>query len=427
MNYFFELSIDEIIDDRRFRKSALTDGLKSADGSPLAFMDRLALLTHHISELESCEGCAYSEGRIVYRAFLAVKYGEEAVGGLDDEAVDRMLLRESGRMNVRFPAPDAPRFTFIDLFAGIGGFRLSMQRFGGRCVYSSEFNEAAQMTYLHNYGEVPFGDITSRQTKAFIPEHFDVLCGGFPCQAFSVAGYRRGFEDARGTLFFEVADIIRSHRPRAVFLENVKNLQTHDHGKTFAVIKGTLEELGYTVNSKVLNAMDYADVPQNRERIIIVAFDPKQVPNCGRFEFPEPVKLTHTIHDMIDESVDDERYFYREGHIYYKKLSEAMLSRDTIYQWRRVYVRENKSGVCPTLTANMGGGGHNVPLILTDRGIRKLTPKECANFMGFPEGFEFSPRLADSRKYMQAGNSVVVPLMTRVAGSIVDILLGKSL
>lgn len=426
MNDFFELSIDEIIDDRRFRKSAQTDGLKSADGSPLAFMDRLALLTHHISELKSCEGCAYSDGRRVYRAFLAVKYGEEAVGGLDDEALDRMLLRESGRMNVRFPAPEAPRFTFIDLFAGIGGFRLSMQRFGGRCVYSSEFNEAAQMTYLHNYGEVPFGDITSRQTKAFIPEHFDVLCGGFPCQAFSVAGYRRGFEDARGTLFFEVADIIRSHRPRAVFLENVKNLQTHDHGKTFAVIKGTLEELGYTVNSKVLNAMDYADVPQNRERIIIVAFDSAQVPDCGRFEFPAPVKLTRTIHDMIDDSVDDERYFYREEHIYYKKLREAMLSRDTTYQWRRVYVRENKSGVCPTLTANMGGGGHNVPLILTDRGIRKLTPKECANFMGFPDDFEFSPRLADSRKYMQAGNSVVVPLMTRVAESIADILLGNS-
>lgn len=423
MDEFFELDIDEIIDDRRFRKSALTDGLASADGTPIGFMDRLALLTHHISGLASGNGEAYSDGRRMYRAFLSVKYGSEAVSGLNDETLDGMLLRESARMKVRFPASGSPRFTFIDLFAGIGGFRLSMQHFGGRCVYSSEFNEAAQMTYLHNYGEVPFGDITSRQTKMFIPERFDVLCGGFPCQAFSVAGYRRGFDDARGTLFFEVADIIHSHRPRAVFLENVKNLQTHDHGKTFAVIKGTLEEFGYKVNSKVLNAMDYADVPQNRERIIIVAFDPKQVPNCGRFEFPEPVKLTHTIHDMIDESVDDERYFYREGHIYYKKLSEAMLSRDTIYQWRRVYVRENKSGVCPTLTANMGGGGHNVPLILTDRGIRKLTPKECANFMGFPDKFEFSPRLADSRKYMQAGNSVVVPLMMRVAERITDILL----
>lgn len=420
MDDFFELGIDEIIDDPRYRKSTLT-----ADDTKIAFMDRLALLTHHMSELDAGDTPAYSDGRRIYKAFLAVKYGDKPVSGLDDDDVDRMLADEHAGMKVRFPASEAPRFTFIDLFAGIGGFRLAMQRFGGKCVYSSEFNEAAQLTYLHNYGEVPFGDITSEQTKMFIPEHFDVLCGGFPCQAFSVAGYRRGFDDARGTLFFEVAEIIRRHRPRAVFLENVKNLQTHDHGRTFAVIKGTLEELGYAVNSRVLNAMEYADVPQNRERIIIVAFDPEQVPDCGEFKFPEPIELRRTIHDMIDTSVDDERYFYRENHIYYPKLCEAMLSRDTIYQWRRIYVRENKSGVCPTLTANMGGGGHNVPLILTDAGIRKLTPKECANFMGFPENFEFSPRLAESRKYMQAGNSVVVPLMVRVAECITDILLGN--
>lgn len=425
MDELFELGIDEIIDDRQYRKSTLTDGLTSADGTPIAFMDRLALLTHHMSELVAGAGSAYSDGRRMYRAFLSVKYGDKAVAELDDDAIDRMLVDEHARIKVRFPASDIPRFTFIDLFAGIGGFRLAMQHFGGKCVYSSEFNEAAQLTYLHNYGEVPFGDITSEQTKMFIPEHFDVLCGGFPCQAFSVAGYRRGFDDARGTLFFDVAEIIRRHRPRAVFLENVKNLQTHDNGRTFAVIKGTLEELGYRVFSKVLNAMEYADVPQNRERIIIVAFDPEQVPNYGNFEFPEPVQLKRTIHDMIDTDVEDERYFYRENHIYYPKLREAMLSRDTIYQWRRIYVRENKSGVCPTLTANMGGGGHNVPLILTDAGIRKLTPKECANFMGFPESFEFSPRLAESRKYMQAGNSVVVPLMVRVAESITDILLGN--
>ena len=318
----------------------------------------------------------------------------------------------------------------VDLFAGIGGIRCGLEQAARDkgltpvCVFTSEIKSSAVKVLRENHpGETIMGDITQVETKS-IPD-FDVLCAGFPCQAFSSAGKRQGFADTRGTLFFEVAEIIRRHRPRAVFLENVKNLQTHDNGRTFAVIKGTLEELGYRVFSKVLNAMEYADVPQNRERIIIVAFDPEQVPNYGNFEFPEPVQLKRTIHDMIDTDVEDERYFYRENHIYYPKLREAMLSRDTIYQWRRIYVRENKSGVCPTLTANMGGGGHNVPLILTDAGIRKLTPKECANFMGFPESFEFSPRLAESRKYMQAGNSVVVPLMVRVAESITDILLGN--
>lgn len=324
--------------------------------------------------------------------------------------------------NVPFPSPDNPKFTFIDLFAGIGGFRIAMQNFGGKCVYSSEFNAQAQKTYLKNYGEIPFGDITKESTKQYIPGNFDVLCAGFPCQAFSIAGYRKGFEDTRGTLFFDVAEILRRHKPKVAFLENVKNLATHDKGKTFSVIMATLNDLGYKVFFKVLNAMEYANIPQNRERIIIVAFDPDQVPNYGKFEFPKPIDLTMSIHDCIESGKKAEKYYYREGQIYYTKLVEGMKSKDTIYQWRRVYVRENKSNVCPTLTANMGAGGHNVPLILTKYGIRKLTPKECLNFMGYPKEFKFSNSIAESKMYMQAGNSVVVPLMIRVAEQIIKVM-----
>lgn len=315
------------------------------------------------------------------------------------------------------------KFSFIDLFAGIGGFRLAMQDCGGKCVYSSEWDENARQTYFHNFGDTPFGDITLESNKQLIPDNFDVLCAGFPCQAFSIAGYRKGFEDTRGTLFFDVAEIIRRKRPKAVFLENVKNLYTHDNGNTFAVIKQTLEELGYVVYHQVMNAMEYANVPQNRERIFIVCFEPIQVPNHSEFSFPQKEKLTKTIADCIDYSVTDKKYFYSDKFPHYDMLLHDMVSKDTIYQWRRQYVRENKSNVCPTLTANMGTGGHNVPLILTDNGIRKLTPKECIMFQGYPQEYEFPDTIAKSAMYKQAGNSVVVPLITKVSKRITDVIL----
>ena len=325
-----------------------------------------------------------------------------------------------------FQPQENPTFKFIDLFAGIGGFRLAMQDCGGECVYSSEWDDNAKQTYFHNFGEVPFGDITKESNKKLIPNGFDILCAGFPCQAFSIAGYRKGFEDTRGTLFFDVAEIIRRKRPKAVYLENVKNLYTHDNGKTFAVIKGTLEELGYVVYHKVMNAMEYANVPQNRERIFIVCFDPIQVPNHTEFSFPEKEDLTRTIADCIDYSITDKSYFYRENFPHYDILINDIKSKDTIYQWRRQYVRENKSYVCPTLTANMGTGGHNVPLILTNNGVRKLTPKECINFQGYPKGYTFPQTIAKSAMYKQAGNSVVVPLITKVCKQIVSVILDNS-
>lgn len=312
-------------------------------------------------------------------------------------------------------------FTFIDLFAGIGGFRLACQNNGGKCVFSSEWDPDAQKTYYHNFGEFPFGDITIEQTKNCIPKKFDILCAGFPCQAFSIAGYRKGFEDTRGTLFFDVATIIKNRRPKAFILENVKNLVAHDNGKTFEVIYNTLTELEYKVFYKVLNSMDYANIPQNRERIIIVGFDPKQVKKFQNFKFPEKQTLSRSIHDCIDYSVDDESLYYRENSPYYKELKANMQNSDTIYQWRRQYVRENKSNVCPTLTANMGTGGHNVPLIVTENGYRKLTPKECLNFQGFPKDYEFPP-IAKSKQYKQAGNSVTVPLIQAVIKNILEVL-----
>lgn len=328
--------------------------------------------------------------------------------------------------SVPFPAPKNPTFTFIDLFAGIGGFRIAMQNLGGKCVYSSEWDTQAQKTYLANYGEVPFGDITKESTKQYIPNDFDVLCAGFPCQAFSIAGYQKGFEDTRGTLFFDVAEIVKRKQPKAVFLENVKNLYTHDSGKTFSTIKNTLEELGYVVFHKVMNAMEYANVPQNRERIFIVCFNKEKVTNYSKFVFPEKETLKRNIHDCIDYSNMEKKLFYGESMGHIADLRAGVVSKDTIYQWRRQYVRENKSKVCPTLTANMGTGGHNVPIILTDNGIRKLSPRECLNFQGYPQEFIFPTTIADSAKYKQAGNSVVVPLIQKVCKQITSIILKSS-
>ena len=324
--------------------------------------------------------------------------------------------------NIAFPGPKKPKFTFIDLFAGIGGFRIACQNIGGKCVFSSEWDKNAQLTYTHNFGDTPYGDITKEETKAAIPEEFDLLCGGFPCQAFSIAGYRKGFEDTRGTLFFDVAEIIKRRQPKAIYLENVKNLKAHDGGNTFKVIENTLEELGYYVYNQVMSPDKYANIPQNRERIFIVAFNRELVPNYLDFRFPEAVPLTKTIHDCIDPSVSDPKYFYTDKMKIYPEVKAGVTSKETVYQWRRKYVRDNKSKVCPTLTANMGEGGHNVPLILTNSGIRKLTPKECLNFQGYPEAYSFPPELCSSACYKQAGNSVAVPLITRVLQEIWNIL-----
>jgi DNA (cytosine-5)-methyltransferase 1 len=321
-------------------------------------------------------------------------------------------------------------FKFIDLFAGIGGFHLAMHNLGGECVFASECDKYARITYEENFKNISpkifkngkfnwdINDINPAEI-----DNFDVLCAGFPCQPFSIAGKREGFNDTRGTLFFNIEEIISIKRPKAVFLENVKNLVSHDKGKTFKTIIEILEDkLGYKVYSKVLNSATCANIPQNRERIFIIAFDPNQVKNHSDFKFPNEIPLKKTIHDVLEKGVQADNFYYDENHKYYSELKKTMNSRDTIYQWRRVYVRENKSNVCPTLTANMGTGGHNVPLVLDNYGIRKLTPRECLSFQGFPMDFKIPKSLSHSHSYKQAGNSVVVPLIQKVAIEICKII-----
>jgi len=338
-----------------------------------------------------------------------------------EEALQYILFND--KKTIPYPAPKNHSFSFIDLFAGVGGFRIALQNVGGKCVYTSEWDENAQKTYHKNFGDIPFGDITKERVKAFIPQKFDVLCAGFPCQAFSIAGYRKGFSDTRGTLFFDIEQVIEKHKPKVVFLENVKNLLSHDKGKTFRVIIEILEKkLGYRAFYKILNSMTHANIPQNRERIFIVAFDPKQVKNYHEFNFPKKIKLTKTIHDILDNDKQDDKYYYSKEHKYYPELKKTMLSKDTVYQWRRVYVRENKSQVCPTLTANMGTGGHNVPLIKDDFGIRKLTPRECFAFQGYEVDKFILPNLANSKLYKQAGNSVTTTLVERISKEIIKLL-----
>ncbi|WP_235832043.1 DNA cytosine methyltransferase [Flavobacterium ranwuense] len=383
--------------------------------------NRKAVVTHYLHNYRNGVKKHYeAEAKKYLKEIVQYKNLEEDLNLVSDVALQQLLFEVE---DVPFPTPENYTFKFIDLFAGIGGFRIALQNIGGKCVYTSEWNADSQITYRANFGEVPFGDITKERTKNYIPDDFQVLCAGFPCQAFSIAGNRKGFHDTRGTLFFDLEKIIETKRPKVVFLENVKNLVSHDKGNTFKIILEILEEkLGYKAYTKILNSSTHANVPQNRERIFIVAFDKEQVENHGDFRFPEPIPLTNTIHDILEKGKQADNLYYKKDHQYYPELEKTMTSKDTIYQWRRVYVRENKSQVCPTLTANMGTGGHNVPLILDDYGIRKLTPKECFAFQGYPMDQYILPNVSNSKLYMQAGNSVTTTLIERIANQILQVL-----
>lgn len=404
-----KISIDEF-DDKKFKIRFIDDE-----------DSKKAVLTHYLHNYENGVKDHFAEEATEYLKQIVEYKNEEADQNFVSDVALQQLLFEVE--NVPFPTPKNYTFKFIDLFAGIGGFRIALQNVGGKCVYTSEWNADSQITYRANFGEVPFGDITKERTKNYIPDNFDVLCAGFPCQAFSIAGNRKGFQDTRGTLFFDLEKIIETKRPKVVFLENVKNLVSHDKGNTFKVILEILEKkLGYKTYTKILNSSTHANVPQNRERIFIVAFDKEQVANHGDFRFPEPIPLTNTIHDVLEKGKQADNLYYKKDHQYYPELEKTMTSKDTIYQWRRVYVRENKSQVCPTLTANMGTGGHNVPLILDDYGIRKLTPKECFAFQGYPMDQYILPNVSNSKLYMQAGNSVTTTLIERIANQILQVL-----
>lgn len=314
-------------------------------------------------------------------------------------------------------------YTIASFFAGVGGIDLGFEETGKfETVYANEFDPYASETFEANFPKVKVDTRDVHEVKCSEVPKTDVIIGGFPCQAFSIAGLRKGFDDekGRGELFFELARMLENKKPRVALFENVKNLVGHDNGNTFRVICEQLDILGYHYTYQVLNAMNYGNMAQNRERIYIVAFKYKK--DLNNFHWPNSIPLKTSVKDIIDfdEKVDD-KYYYVEGKYksgIYEKLVEATKDDDinnpSIYQWRRKYVRQNKSGVVPTLTANQGEGGHNVCIIKTKNGLRKMTPRECFNTQGFPKDFNL-PNQSDARLYKQAGNSVCVPVIKRIA------------
>ena len=315
------------------------------------------------------------------------------------------------------------KYKMASLFAGIGGIDYGFEFAGIQPVWANEIDKYCAVSFNANHKNIKLivDDICNIKGKN-IPK-VDILAGGFPCQPFSIAGYRKGFEDDRGNMFFQIMRLIdemadNKNKPRVIFLENVKNLKTHDKGHTFNVIKEKLKKHRYYVTEKVLNTCEYGNLPQNRERIFIVGFLNKK--DYENFKWPNKIALTKTIDKVVNWDANvDKKYLYGSEKKCYKLLKENITEKNTIYQYRRVYVRANKGGVCPTLTANMGMGGHNVPLIINNQNkIRKLLPLECLKLQGFPDDFIIPSELCDSRVYKQAGNAVSVNVVKRVASNI---------
>lgn len=326
-----------------------------------------------------------------------------------------------------FSACSNPKFTFIDLFAGIGGFRMAMQNLGGKCVFSSEWDKDAQKTYFYNYGEVPFGDITKESTKEYIPDNFDVLCAGFPCQAFSLAGKRLGFEETRGTLFFDVAEVLRRKRPKAFFLENVKGLMIHDKGRTIkTILKVLREDLDYYVpDPEIVNAQFFG-VPQHRERVYIVGF--RKDMDVNEFTYPEPTDKTKTIADILEKDVPSVRYYLSTCYIDTLKRHKARhAAKGNGFGYEII----PHDGVANAIV--VGGMGRERNLVIDKRlknfepvtrikgevnrdGWRKMTPREWARLQGYPDNFKI--QVCDTSAYKQFGNSVAVPAIQATAEEI---------
>ena len=312
-------------------------------------------------------------------------------------------------------------YTFIDLFAGLGGFRLALESLGAECVYSSEWDEPVRKVYSDNFDEIPDGDITQVDEKS-IPDH-DILCAGFPCQAFSISGKQHGFEDSRGTLFFDVARIVKEKQPKVVFMENVKNFASHDGGKTLEVVRATMEDLGYTFFYKVLSAVDFG-IPQKRERIYMVCF--RNDLNVASFNYPEPFELQKHVEDFLlsDENMVSHLYVDRPD-TYFNGKKDEHYSNKTIRlgivnkggQGERIY---STKGIAITLSANGGGVFSKTGGYLINGRTRKLHPRECARLMGFPDSYIISD--SPNQAYKQFGNSVVIDVLQLIAIEIGNIL-----
>jgi len=314
------------------------------------------------------------------------------------------------------------KFKFIDLFCGLGGFRIAMENNGGQCVFSCDNNIDVCKVYENNFGDNPYGDITEVSEKE-LPK-YDILCAGFPCQPFSIAGKRMGFNDSRGTMFFEVARIIKYTKPKIAFLENVSGIVSHDSGRTIKVITNTLNELGYVVNTKVMNAKDYG-IPQNRNRWYCVAI--RKDLYTKDFKFPDKKDLEYTLKDIIKKKSTDD---YNSSPTAISNINKFIteFKNSTRYEDNGNYIIANEiraskcnfrsDGISPCLTAKMGTGGNNIPVVVEYK--RKLTEKECLRIMGFPESYKIKKN--NMQSYKQIGNSVVVPVINDITKKIVEYL-----
>jgi len=313
------------------------------------------------------------------------------------------------------------KLRMIDLFAGTGAFTLAFQSTNDvNVVFGNDMVKHSKDIYDENFDhKLTLNDLNEIKNED-IPPH-DILTGGFPCQPFSVAGLQEGFKDERSNVFWKILSIIDHHQPKCVILENVKNILTHDEKKTFNTIKSNLEKRGYHICYKVLNTSDITGIPQHRERIYIVCLKSKEIFDKFSLDFPKIEKKK--VSEFLEKNVP-EKYYYTNKSSTWNIVKEGVVKKDTVYQYRRVYVRENKSNECPTLTANMGGGGHNVPLILDSKGVRKLTPRECFNLQGFPLSYKL-PTLSDTNLYKLAGNAVSVPVVCLIANRLIPLFQKK--
>ncbi len=389
-----------------------------------------AIITHFLHNNKNGVSQFYRKDAIKYtKEILAYKYPEEEITNVVAEEALQYGIFDT--FDIPFPPLENPKFKFIDLFAGIGGFRLAMQNLGGKCVFTSEWDKEAKRTYKANFGERPFGDITKEETKAFIPDGFELLCAGFPCQAFSIAGKRGGFEDTRGTLFFDVAEIIKRKKPKAIFLENVKGLRNHNGGKTLATILNVLRnDLGYFVpEPQIINAKDFG-VPQNRERIYIVGF--RNDLGIEHFEYPKPINKKVAFSDIKEKEVPPTKYFLSTQYV------QTLINHKARHEGKGNgfgYAIIPDNGISNAIV--VGGMGRERNLVLDHRitdftptthikgtvnreGIRKMTPREWARLQGFPN--EFLIPVADASAYKQFGNSVAVPAIQATANEILKLI-----
>ena len=393
-----------------YGKSSITE-----DGNFLSFSDQAAIVSHYLQLKNRPDGVLYKKNAEQILNEWSSWMDEDmtdavAHGDMVSEPPVFQLNLFHDLLNAPFHDSASPKFTFVDLFAGIGGIRIPFTELGGKCVFSSEWDKAAQISYSYNFGEVPFGDITKINSDS-IPKH-DVLLAGFPCQAFSIIGKMKGFADTRGTMFFEVARILQHHQPKAILLENVKQLVSHDGGKTFKVILDTLAELGYSVKWKILNALDFG-LPQKRERVIIVGF--KSAAACEQFNFDfEPIayNLASVLED--DKNVDSSLF---ASDMILDKRRKRVEGKNVFYPsvWH-----ENKSGnisILPYACALRTGASYNYLLI---NGYRRPSSRELLRFQGFPEKFKIEVSHQEIRR--QTGNSVAVPMIRAVAKKIIQLL-----